>query len=486
MTTDAIVGRPVAPTPLKTSVTDLPDSRVRVEAEVPPEEVERRVAETARALGREMRVPGFRRGKVPPPVVIRRVGREAVVDETVRGSLGRWYSEAIDAAGITPIGEPKLDLGGPPDHGQPYTFSIEIGVRPKAALGSYRGLEVGRREPEVPEEAVDAEIERMRERLAKLETADRPAAAHDYVVLDYRGEIDGEPFSGGEGADQLVELGSGRLIPGFEEQLEGARPGDERAVTITFPDDYESDELAGRKAVFEVAVKEVKEKLLPPIDDDLAVDAAGVDSLEELRDDIRTRLREADERAIAAEFREAVLDAAVEEADVDVPEGLVHARAHELFDQTLRALARQGVSQEAYLRIAGKDEEAIVHEAMPDAERALQREAVLAAVVEAEAIDPSEEELEEALAESARAHAAEAGGSDESTTPRKLLERLRSAGRLDAIKQDLAVRRAVELLAEQAKPISVEQAKARQKLWTPGRDEPGEKGASEQLWTPSR
>jgi trigger factor len=477
----------VATTPVRTIVTELPESRVRVEAEVEPAEVERRVAQTAMALGREMRVPGFRRGKVPPPVVIRRVGRPLVVDETVRESLGRWYSNAIDAAGIVTVGEPQLDLGDPPGEGEGYTFSIEVGVRPIAKLGTYKGLEVGRREPEVPDEAIDAEIEQLRERTAKLETVDRPAEPGDFVVLDYRGELDGEAFPGGEGSDQLVELGSGRLIPGFEEQLEGARAGDERTVTVTFPDDYQATELAGRAAEFAVTVTEVKEKLLPPVDDDLAVDAAGFDSLEELRDDIRTKLADADERAIAAEFREAVLDAAVQEAEVDVPEALVHARAHELWDQTMRTLARQGISKESYLQIAGKEEEALVHEAMPDAERALRREAVLAAVVEAEGIEATEEELEEALAQSARAHAAEAGGSDEKTTPRKLLERLRSSGRLDALKEDLAVRRAVEVLAEEAEPISVEQAKARKKLWTPGGPDAADEGAqagSRQLWTP--
>jgi trigger factor len=472
---DAIVERPVADTPVKTSVTELPESRVRVEAEVEPAEVERRVAQTAKALGREMRVPGFRRGKVPPPVVIRRVGREIVVDETVRESLGRWYSDAIDAAGIVPVGEPDLDLGDPPGAGDPYTFSIEIGVRPTAKLGTYKGLEVGRREPEVPEEAIEAEVEQLRERMAKLETADRAAEPGDFVVLDYRGELEGEAFAGGEGSDQLVELGSGRLIPGFEEQLEGARAGDERTVTVTFPDDYQAAELAGREAVFAVTVKEVKEKLLPPADDDLAVDAAGFDSLDELREDIRTKLADADERAIAAEFREAVLDAAVQEAEVDVPQALVHARAHELWDQTMRTLARQGISKEAYLRIAGKEEEALVHEAMPDAERALRREAVLAAVVEAEGIEAAEGEVEEALAHSAE---------HEKTTPRKLLERLKSSGRLDALKQDLAVRRAVELLAEEAEPISVEQAKARKKLWTPGREDKDAASGSRQLWTP--
>src|SRR5437588_7130715 len=216
-----------------TTVTELPESRVRVEAHVAPEEVERRVQQAARDLGRQMRVPGFRKGKVPPPVVIRRLGREAVLDEALRSALGRWYVDAIDEAGISPVGEPDLDVGDLPDEGQPLAFSIEIGVRPRAKLGQYKGLEVGRREPQVDDRQIDEEIERLRERLATLENVERAAENGDHVVMDYVGSIDGEEFQGGEGRDQLLELGSGRLIPGFEEQLIGARAGEDRTVGVT-------------------------------------------------------------------------------------------------------------------------------------------------------------------------------------------------------------------------------------------------------------
>ena len=206
---------------MKTNVTELPESRVRVEAEVPAEEVERRVQQAARKLGEQMRIPGFRKGKVPPTVVIRRLGREAVLDEALRNSLGGWYVEAIDGAGIAPIGDPDLDVGDLPAQGEPLAFSIEIGVRPEAKLGAYKGLEVGRREPQVDDAAIDAEIERLRDRVATLETVERPAETGDHVVVDYLGKVDGEPFAGGEGRDQLIELGSERLIPG----LRGAAGG---------------------------------------------------------------------------------------------------------------------------------------------------------------------------------------------------------------------------------------------------------------------
>jgi trigger factor len=458
---------------VKTSITELPESRVRVQAEVPAEEVERRVMEAARQLGRQMRVPGFRKGKVPPPIVISRLGREAVLDEALRSALGRWYADAIEGAGIAPVGEPDLDVGDLPQEGQPLSFSIEIGVRPEAKLGEYKGLEVGRREPVVEDSKIDEELGQLRERFATLETVDRPAGEGDHLVVDYVGSVDGEQFEGGTGRDQLLELGSGRLIPGFEEQLTGASAGEERTVDVTFPEDYQASELAGKAAKFDVSVTEVKAKRLPEADDEFAIEAGGFDSLAELREDIAQRLREGEERAIEREYEEAVLDAAVAAADVDVPEKLVHARAHELLDDTMSALARQGISKEIYLQIAGKDEETLAHEAEPEAARALRREAVLAAIVQAEGVEPTDEQVLEALEPSAERTGRPAT---------ELLEELRSADRLEQVRQDVASRQALELLVREATPITVEQAKARDKLWTPGKDDAEEQRGA--LWTP--
>ncbi len=456
-----------------TTVTELPDSRVRVQAQVAPEEIERRIQQTARELGRQMRVPGFRKGKVPPPVVIRRLGREAVLDEALRSALGTWYADAIDGAGIAPVGEPDLDVPSElPAEGQPLQFSIEIGVRPAAKLGQYKGLEVGRRETTVEDEQIDQEIERLRDRLASLETVERAAQTGDHVVIDYVGAVDGTEFEGGTGRDQLLELGSGRLIPGFEEQLVGTTAGDERTVSVTFPEDYQATELAGHQAQFAVTVNEVKEKRLPEADDEFASEAAGFDTLAELREDIAERLRQIDERAVEREFEDAVIQAAVGEAEVDVPDKLVHARAHELLEDTWAMLARQGVSKESYLRFSGRDEEALAHEAEPEAAAALKRDAVLAAIIEAENIEPTDEQVREALEPTAER---------QGITVDNLLERLRSSG-LDRIRQEVATRQAVELLVAEATPISVEQAKARQKLWTPGKE--GAERGSGQLWTP--
>jgi trigger factor len=475
---------------LKTTVAELPDSRVRVQVEVPPTEVQQRLDGKARQLGRELKLPGFRRGKVPAPLVIQRVGREAVLDQAVRDSLSRWYVEAIAAAGLVTVGDPKLDLSDLPDEGEALEFSIEIGVLPKAELGEWQGVEAPRREPVAEDEQLDREVDAMRERLARLETAERPAAQGDFVVIDYLGSLrvsddDGErlePFEGGEGRDQLVELGGGNLIPGFEEQLVGASAGDEREVALTFPADYPAEQLAGRDAVFAVTVKEVKRKELPPIDDDLAIDA-GFDSIDELREDIRTRLIEADEARAEAEFREAALDAVVAGAKVPVTPALVEARAKEMWERMLHSLSHRGITREAYLQIAGRPEAEILADMSADAETALRREAVLTAIVAAEQIEPSEEQLLEAIAPAAER---------EEVEPAKLLEDLRSAGRLDELSEDLAARLAVELIADRASAITPAQAEAREQLWTPGQDPEGQQPpageapeAPGKLWTPS-
>ena len=482
----------VVPATLKTTVTELGDSRVRLQVQVPPGEVQGRLERKAQQLGRELKLPGFRRGKVPAPLVIQRIGREVLLEEAVRDTLSSWYSDAIESAGIVPIGDPQLDLGELPGQGQALEFSIEIGVLPTAELGEYKGLEVGRREPEVTDEQIEQEIEGMRERLARLQTAERPAASGDFVVVDYVGSIASgeeasttwEQFAGGEGRDQLVELGSGNLIPGFEEGLLGASAGDTRTVALQFPDDYGSQELAGRRASFEVTVKEVKLKELPAVDEDFAIDA-GFDDLQELNEDIRRRLIEVEQERIEGEFRQAALDAAVAGARVQVTPELVKARALEMWERLLHSLSHRGISREAYLQVVGRQEADIVTEMEPEAEQALRREAVITAIVTAEGIDPSEEELLAALAPTAEREGMDA---------QKLLGELRSAGRVEEVREDLAARQAIDLIAAAAKPIPLAQAQAREQLWTPAKEDESasagaegkQAGAPARLWTPDR
>jgi trigger factor len=457
---------------MQTTVKELPGSRVEVEVEVPAEEVEKGVNRAARGLAREMRLPGFRKGKAPPSLVIQRLGFGAVLEEAIRDSLPEWYERALLRSSVSPVGDPSVEIVSTPDgEGEPLGFRFEIGVRPKAKLGAYTGLEVGRAEPEVPDDIVDREVERIRESFAKLEPVERAATEGDALLIDFEGTLGGEAFEGGAAGDYLLELGSGRLIEGFEEQLIGATADEERTVEVTFPEDYQGEKLAGKDAVFKVKVKEVREKVLPELDDDFASEASEFDTLEELRGDIEARLSEAVGQRIEQDFRVAAIDAAVEGATMELPEELAAARAAERLERLERQLAARGMDPAAYFQMQGKTREEILEESRPDAERELKREAVLAAIAEAEGIEVSEEEMVEALA-----HPAE----HERTTPEKLLKRLRESGRDAMIRDDIRFRKAIDVVAEAAVPIPQEQAEAREQIWTPEK----ERKEAGSLWTP--
>lgn len=438
---------------MKTTVTELPDSRARVEVEVEPPDVEARMHGAAKQLGRELRIPGFRKGKVPPQVVLQRVGRAAVVEQALRDSLPEWYVRALEESGVAAIGQPELDVSELPEEpGEPLRFSIEVAVRPPAKLGKYRGLEVPRAEPEVPEEAIRSELDRLREGFASLNPVEREARDGDHVLIDYRGTVGGEPFEGSDGRDELVELGGERLLGEMDAGLRGARPGEERTIAVAFPSEGHAGELASKTATFEVTVKEVREKDMPALDDEFAAEASEFDTLAELREDIAAKLREVLEHHAEEAFRAAAVDAAAEQAKVDLPEQLVEARADEMWHRMEHSLAERGVSAETYLKVTGRTREQVVADARPEAERALRREAALEAIADAEGIE----------------------GADD-------VERMMKAA---------------ELVVEHAKPIPPAQAEARERLWTPDKEhEATDEAAPEpttaarkgrRLWTPGR
>jgi trigger factor len=463
---------------MKTSVTELPESRVRVEVEVDAADVEHSLEHAAGHLAEDMRMPGFRKGKVPPQLVLQRLGRETVLDAALREFLPNWYERALLDTGISPIGDPSLDVSELPAAGQPLEFSIEVAVRPVAQLGEYRGLEVGKAEPDVPDEAVQSELDRLREGFASLTPVDRPAGQGDLVVIDYAGSVDGEPFEGGEGHDQLVELGSGSLVEGFEDGLLGAKAGDERQVEVTFPEDYRAEDLAGKAASFAVTMKEVREKEMPELDDDFAQDASEFETLDELRAAIRERIGEALARRSDEEFRAAAVDAAAANAKVELPDEVVSARAEDSLERFLHRLTHQGVDPETFLKVQEGGREGMLKQIRPDAEKALRREATLAAIADAEQIEITDDDLLEAL-----------GPGEEDQDPEQLLRRLRESGRDGLLVEEVRMRKAAELVAESAKPIPMDQAAAREQIWTPeqerGDEEAGEGGAAPGgLWTP--
>jgi trigger factor len=464
---------------MQTTLKELPNSRVEVAVEVPAADVEKATSRAARAMAKEMRMPGFRAGKAPPSLVIQRLGFGPVLQEAIRDALPEWYELALFDAGVSPIGDPGIEMvSTPDDEGESLEFKFEVGVRPEAKLGDYKGLEVGKEEKEVPDEIIDTEVERIREGFARLEQVEREAAEGDSLLIDFEGFLDGAAFQGGAAEDYLLGLGSGQLIEGFEEQLVGSKAGDEREVKVTFPADYQAEHLAGKDVVFKVKVKEVREKVLPELDDDFASDASEFDTLEELRDSIREKVGAALGSRAEEDFRVAAIDAAVAEATVEVPEELATARATERWERMERQLAGRGMDPNQFLQMQGKTREELIEETKPEAEKELRREAVVTAIAAAEEIEVSEEEMVEALEHSAE---------HERTTPEKLLERLRQSGRDAMVREDLRAQKAIELVADSAKPIPKDEAderqrkaEAREKILAP---EEG-KAKSGELWTP--
>jgi trigger factor len=461
---------------VQTATHELPGSRVRIEATVEAAELQKRVAAATRTFARDLRVPGFRKGKAPAEIVVGRVGWPAVLEEALRDALPAWYERALLESGAAAIGEPDLDVPDMPAEGEALSFTIEVAVRPQATLGDYKGLEVGRAEPEIPAEAIDAEIEQLREGFASLRPVERAATEGDFLLVDYTGALDGEPIDGAEAHDFLLELGSESLLEGFGPGLEGATAGERRDVEITFPDDYRPENLAGQTAVFDVVVKEVREKDLPELDDDFAAEASDFDTLAALREDLGRKIGELAQRRVDEQFREAAVDAVAAAAEITVPDDVVGARAEEIWSRVERSLQERGISPETYLSMQGKSRSELLDEARPDAEQGIKREAVLAAVADAERIEITDEDLLETLGGGETETAADGDG------PAKALRQLRSSGRDALLRDDLRLRRAAELVAEEATPIPLAQAEAREQIWTPDKEREG-RG---ELWTPGQ
>ena len=389
-----------------------------------------------------------RAGKAPPPIVIQRVGREAVLDEAVRDRSAAGTPPRSTTRRIHPVGEPDLDLGDLPGEGQPLRFSIEIGVRPKADARRVQGPRGPAPRGRGLRRGDHGELDELRERSAKLETVERAAQKGDFVVMDFVGSIDGVPFGGGEGRDQMIELGSGRLIPGFEEQLEGASAGEERTVKVDFPDDYGAEDLAGKSAEFAVTVKEIKAKELPELDDDFAAEE-GFDTLDELREDIRARIAEAGGDPHRGR----------------VPRGGAGLRRRGRHGRGAGRAGRgarpRAVGPDAPLALAPGDQQGgLPADLRPRARTRSSRPA--------RRTPPRRCAARRCSPRSSRPRASSPPRRScwrpSATTPsapdraKKLLERLKSSGRLDSLKEDLAQRRRVELVADSAKPIPAGEA----------------------------
>ncbi len=456
---------------VSTEITELDGDRVRLDVAVPETEVEQAMARTVKKIGRDVRVPGFRPGKVPASVVIQRVGRETVMQEMLRAELGEWYEEALVESGIKPIDDPDVDFDDAADGGG-LKFSATVTTRPKAKLGDYQGIEVGKAEPEVPEGSYDTELDKLRQLAGALVPVERVAEPGDHIRIDFDGEVGGKTLGSASARQHVVELGAGRLMPQFESALRGAKAGDERSVSIEYDRDDQRGELRGKDVEYTVRVAEVYEREMPEPSDELARKVSEFDSMEELRTDLEERLQQAAESRVDELYRGDVIDAVVDKSKVDVPKKMVDDRVQEIVHATAdRVGGQQNLLQ--VLAARGIDIGKWQAEIAPEAERAIARQLVVEAAAVEAGIEVGDDEVEEQI----RDDAVSAG-----RDPEELLTRVRNEGAFEQLREDLRLRRAVDHLVAAATPIPMATAEAREKLWTPESEvETGDAGA---LWTP--
>lgn len=463
------------------TIEPLPEARAKLSFVVAPDEVETRIGEAAEKLSTEVKMPGFREGKVPSDLVVQKLGREAVFQQAFEDSITAWYSEALRDADIAPIGSPEL--AAPlelPEGDAPLEFEFEVAVRPEATLPEYEGIEIGRGEPVYDDAVIEQELATIQERFAKLVAVERSAEPGNFVQIDFVGRVDGEAFEGGSAKEFVLEIGSQRFIEGFEEQLVGAKAGDELKVSVIFPPDYGNAELSGKSAEFEVTVHEVKEKEIGELTDEFAQENLGYENVGELRKDIEQRMREQADAEVEREYRWAVVDAVAAKAEMTVPKGHIHSRAHELWHEMAMSLSQRGMDPRAYVQAMGKSEHEFIDELEPDAIKTIRREAVIAAVIEQQNFEITDEDLIQAMID---------GDESQRAAADEQLAKIKDAGRVGQFKMDVSGRKAVEFLASKATPIAKDLAEARDAMWTPekGAEETAEQTGGDAkggLWTP--
>ena len=444
---------------MATQVEELPDNKVRLTVEVPQEDLEHAVEHATSDLAGSVKVPGFREGKVPPAVLQARIGRERIFKEAVESHIGGWFMNAAAGTRIRPIAAPEYEYELPTSEGEEFQFTATVPVQPKTEPADWTELEVPYAEPEIPEGLVDQELEELRASVAELAPVEgRPARTGDVLVVDALDEA-------GEGQrDLVVELGSGRLVEEIERALTGAEPGETKEVEFELAD--------GSTGTATVEVKELKEKVLPPLDDDLAKAASEFDTLEELRADIERRLREVLEEEAETQFRSAAVDTLVEASNVQVGGPLVEARTRELLNALGRSLERRGISAEAYFQLSGQTADELVERMGAEAALSVARELVLEAVADQLGLEVSDEEIEELIREQG---ALQGDDADEA------VKQVFADGRQEILRNDLRLRKALDRVAADVKRVPVEVARAREEIWTPDKETPK---TETKLWTP--
>lgn len=369
---------------------------VTVEITVEADDVKKAYEEASKKLGEKVNIPGFRKGKVPAGVLENHVGEGAIIEEAVDIMLPDEYGKAIFDNDLEPIERPKVDIVEF-DKSGPAVFKIEVTVVPEGVLGDYKGLKLERKMVSLEDSAIDSELEAMRTKTAKVETTTDPAGEGDTVVIDFEGYIGEDKFDGGTGNDYPLELGSKTFIPGFEEQLVGAKVEEEKEVTVKFPENYHAEDLKGKDALFKVTVKEVKKKILSDLDDEFAKEVSDFDTLDELKEDVKKSLLAQKQSQADNALRAQALDLGIEKIEVEVPEVMIQERTDQFLKDIQGDLKQQGMELDKYFELTGMTEEKVREEYRDNAIKHIKRDILLDAIAGKEAIEISEDEVEKEI-----------------------------------------------------------------------------------------
>ncbi len=426
---------------MSVQVEKLEKNMAKLTIEVTAEELEGALEEAYQKNKSKMSIPGFRKGKVPRHMIEKMYGKEVFYEDAANALIPDAYEKALEECDEDIVSSPSIDVVQI-EAGKPFIFTAEVALKPEVKLGKYKGVKVDKVETAVTDEEVDAEINKERENNARnIEVTDRPVKDGDITTLDFEGFVDGVAFEGGKGENYPLTIGSGAFIPGFEEQLIGAEIDKEVEVNVTFPEDYQAEELKGKAAVFKCTVKGIKEKELPELDDEFASEVSEFETLAEYKADVKGKLEERKAKEARDAKEVAVIDAIVNDSEMEIPEAMLETQQKQMVDEFAQRLQMQGLSMEQYFQFTGATYDKMIEQVKPQAEKRIKSRLVLEAIVQAEKIAATDEDYEEELKVMAESYQMEV---------EKIKELLPEKSAVQ-IREDLAVRKAAEFVVENAK-----------------------------------
>ena len=422
-------------------VEKLEKNMAKLTIEVSAEDLDKAMEKAYQKQKSRISLPGFRKGKAPRKMIESMYGKGVFMEDAVNTLVPQEYTKALGECDLEIVSKPEINVTQM-EPGKALIFTADVAVKPEVTLGDYKGVEVPKSEIAVTDEEVDAEVKKEQDKNARtVAVEDRAAANGDITTIDFEGFVDGVAFDGGKGTDYALTLGSGTFIPGFEDQLVGANAGDHVEVKVTFPEEYQAKELAGKEAVFQCDVKKVEAKELPELDDDFAQDVSEFDTLAEYKEDVKKNLTEKKEKAARTAKENAAVDKAIENAEMDIPDAMLNTQVRQMLDDFSRRMQSQGLTMEQYFQFTGMTLDKMQEEMKPQALKRIQTRLVLEKIAEVENIQPTEEEVEEEFKKMADAYKMEV----------EKIKELLGDRELEQMKKDMAVQKAVTLIADEAK-----------------------------------